>query len=247
MNSRTIVFIVVLVIIGTMEAFVASENKNTAALSVFPILLAAFSILVSSESAQKNNEHTEKTLNLTEKALKLTETEQCKNAINESLKYFYLPVKDVLEPNCALLKKDYKINNHSPDIDENKNMEFALSASLFYKKMEALKHEYSNIYSKDSIENTTINLPREESNSLLIHLITIEEIKKVKQYRHFANNGTAQLFETYIHWDTGNLDTNLKAYLKQKTKEFSDLSKNINRDLKNHQEELNKYSNMQNN
>lgn len=241
MNSKTIVFIVILVIIGAMEAFAISEDKITAALSVFPILLAAFSILVSSDSAQKNDEHTEKTLKLTEKALKLTETEQRKNAINESLKYFYLPIKDILEPNCALLKENHIRYNHS--LNSDFTMEVITSATIFDKKMSALKSEYiDKCKNVDSIENTEIKHSYPEiSNELLIHLITIEENKKFKQYRHFAKGQTNQLFETYMHWNPNeNLHMDLKAYLEQKTIEFSQLLTFINTDLKNYQEELNK-------
>lgn len=66
--------------------------------------------------------------------------------------------------------------------------------------MESLKNEYIEEYrNPNSIEIIKIkHSSAEESNNLLIHLITIKEIKKIKQYRHFANSYTSKLFETYI-------------------------------------------------
>lgn len=118
--------------------------------------------------------------------------------------------------------------------------------------MESLKNEYIEEYrNPNSIEIIKIkHSSAEESNNLLIHLITIKEIKKIKQYRHFANSYTSKLFETYIYWEyleQLKLDIDLKVYLKQKTTEFSELEKHVNTDTKSYQDELNKYPPEENN
>ncbi len=167
MNYKIIAIEVLLIIICTVIAYLLSNDKPTAALTSLSTALAALSVLVSASSAEDSHKQTEK-------ILKLTETEQRKKDINERLKYFYLPIKDILEPNCALLKENHTRYNNPTEIYIDN------FAGMFDKKMESLKNEYIEEYrNPNSIEIIKIkHSSAEESNNLLIHLITIKEIKK---------------------------------------------------------------------
>ena len=182
--------------------------------------------------------------------LKQSKKEQRIKDINESIRYFYIPIKDILEPYCTLLKEKHELKNYVSDTnDESEETAQAAKEHFFRlqefdKKVISLKNGYLiKCKNNNSTPDARICTDSAESKQFLIHTLAIEEIEKIKQYRSLANRRVRGKFEKYIILDPNkNLNINLKNYLKDKTAELSDLSESVDIDIENYQNELNKYS-----
>ena len=80
--------------------------------------------------------------------LKQSKKEQRIKDINESIRYFYIPIKDILEPYCTLLKEKHELKNYVSDTnDESEETAQAAKEHFFRlqefdKKVISLKNGY---------------------------------------------------------------------------------------------------------
>lgn len=238
-TSRT-AGIVIFLFICALIAASFSTDKPTATLTIITLGLASISATISATAAENSATAAKTTQEQAEKAFQLTETDNRKKDINESLKYFYFPVKDILDLACDLLTENHIIYNYSNDGTSLGPMTHAL---VFDQRMVPIKMERLAKYNKENnlmylaIVTKNIGL-----NQFLIHEKTTDELKKIRQYRHLAKQSANQKFEIYIKfipsWDLDNIED----YLKQKTTEIAQLSIGIDTDIKNYLYELNGYS-----
>jgi hypothetical protein len=228
--------VVIFLFICALIAASFSTDKPAASLTLITLGLASISVTISAVAA-------ENTRIQAEKAFKLAETANRKRDINESLNYFYFPVKDILELACDLLTEDHIIQNYKND---GTSLVPGTHALVFDKRMAPIKIERLAKYSKENnlmylaIVNKNIGL-----NQFLTHEKTIDELKKISQYRHLAKQSANQKFEIYLRftpsWDLNNI----KDYLNQKTTEIADLATDVDTDIKNYLDELDGFSKLE--
>jgi hypothetical protein len=196
--SRTASIVIFLFLCSLIVAF-SSTDKPTASLTIITLGLASISLMISEKAADNTREQAEK-------AFKLAETANRKKDINESLKYFYFPVKDILDLACDLLTENHIIQNYSNDGTSLGPMTHAL---VFDKKMAPIKIERLAKYNRENnLMYLAIVAKNIRLNQFLIHEKTTDELKKIRQYRHLAKQSANQKFEIYLKFiPTGCLKT----------------------------------------
>jgi hypothetical protein len=238
--SRTADIVIFLFICALIAAYF-STDKPTATLTIITLGLASISIMISAIAVENSANAAKTAQEQAEKAFQLAETDKRKRDINESLNYFYFPVKDILDLACDLLTENHIIQNYNND---GLSLGSRTHASVFEKKMIPINTERLAKYKKENnLLYLTIVGKNTGLNQFLIHEKTTDDLKKIRQYRHLVKQSANQNFEIYLKFIPGwDLD-NIVKYLKQKSTEITQLSKDVDMDIKNYLYELNGFSN----